>query len=203
MKLLFRLFTIAAVLILTIASCATYHLGQFQYTHRPHYEGRARDIPIWVDEDLGEADKVAIDDAVARWNYALNGHIYLHIVDTHFAMELSKVEKQQQLNGWLFLKIRSDGDIQPPTNNTMAFCDKVGGNRLYLVRDKLSNDKIFGVTLHEIGHLLGSRHNDGGLMFQDYYPILYQCIDYDTVKNVADYQGLSADYLNYCYDKEM
>jgi hypothetical protein len=201
MKLLSRLFVVMVAVLM--AACATFHLGQFQYTHKNHYSGQARDIPIWVDDQFGEEDKLAIDDAVRKLNYALNGYIYLHIVDAHFNMEINKIQEQEKLNGWLFLKIKGDGPITAPTTTCFAFDNKIGGNRLYLIRDRLPNDKVFGVTLHEIGHLLGSDHNNSGLMYKYYSKIGFQCIDFDTMKNVSSYQGLFVDNLNYCYDKEM
>ncbi len=186
-----------------MAGCATFHIGQFQYTHNNLYQGKSKDIPIWVDNNFGESDRIAIDDAISKWNYSLNGYIHLYVIDDHFNMEISEIEKQRELHGWLLLKINSKGDVRSPQSDTLAFADKVGGDRVYIVRDHLSNDQIFGVTMHEIGHLLGSEHNKNGLMYSHYSKIGFQCIDYNTVKNVADYWGIFIGNLNYCYDKKM
>ena len=71
---------------------------------------------------------------------------------------------------------------------------------MYLVRDRLSNDMVFGVTLHEIGHLLGSPHVGKRLMYPHFTRARNQCIDFDSMWAVASYWGLPTDRLNYCVE---
>lgn len=181
-------------------------LGRYRYTQQELNQGQpVKVIPIWIDKNFGEADKLAIDDAITAWNYSLNGYIRLKVVDTAFDMEVPKIVEQVKSDGWLFMKIKSDNPMVPKNDKgywTIGFCERIGGNHLYLVRDRLGNDDIFGVTLHEIGHLMGSGHVGEKLMFPHYTRARFQCIDYETMKTVASYRHLPADRLNYCVDKE-
>jgi len=182
-------------------------VGKYTYVRMPLYEGAAkRTIPIWVDKGFGEADRLAIDDAIGAWNFALNGYLKLSVVDMEFDMEVPKIVMQVNQGGWLLLRITSDNPLIPNNRKgywTIGFVEHVGGHHLYLVRDRLANEAVFGVTLHEIGHLLGAGHVGNHLMNPHYSLARFQCIDYETIVAVAAYWGLPADRLNYCIDKEV
>lgn len=205
---------IALVVAAIIAGCAGVtlnpalpKLGLYHYTHVPYHEGTpVREIPIWIDKNFGEADKVEIDKAVDSWNYAMNGYVKLKVVDTHFDMEVDKIVTQVNAGGWLFLKIDSKNKLVPPQSDkgfwTIGFCEQIGGHHMYLVRDRLTNDDIYGVTLHEIGHLMGSGHVGQRLMYPHYSRARFQCIDYDTMVKVSGFFDLELDNLNYCVDGE-
>ena len=207
------LLVIALLLAAIIAGCAGLamnpaqpKLGLYHYTHVPVYEGRpVREIPIWIDLNFGEADKVEIDKAVDAWNFAMNGYVKLKVVDTKFDMEIPKIVEQVNKGGWLFLKIKSDSTLVPINDKgywTIGFCEQVGGHHMYLVRDRLGNDDIYGVTLHEIGHLMGSGHVGNRLMYPHYSRARFQCIDYDTMVKVSSFFDLKLEHLNYCVDGE-
>lgn len=175
-------------------------LGHYTYTNKP-YHATIRTIPIWVDKNFGNLDQLSIDDAIHQWNYALNGYIKLIVVDTHFDMEINKIEERNRTNGWFFLKIDSKNTMIPSTEEgykTIGFCDRIGGKFMYIVRDRLSNEEVFGVVLHEAGHLGGVDHVGEDLMYKHYSLAGYQCIDYETIKAVSLYQGLPVNELNYC-----
>lgn len=181
-------------------------LGYYEYVRRDAYLGTPeRVIPIWIDKHFGEADKVAIDDAIMQWNYAMNGHVVLKVVDTSFDMEIPKIQEQVRERGWLFMKIDSTNKMIPDQKSsgywTIGFTEKLGGSHMYLVRDRLRNEDIFGVTLHEIGHLMGSDHVGERLMYPHYTRARFQCIDYETIKTVAKWWDLDVSGLNYCVDK--
>ena len=203
------LFLIAGLFILLGAGCRWIslnepRLGQYQYTQLSVYEGiPVRVIPIWVDKKFGSADRLAIDDAVSSWNYALNGYIKLQIVDFEFDYESDKVIRQIRENGWFFLLVNHDNSLIPKNDKgylTIGFTELIGGHHLYLVRDRLSNEMVYGVTMHEIGHLLGAEHLGTHLMYPHYTRARFQCIDLRTIWAVAVYNNLPADRLNYCVD---
>lgn len=204
---------IALIVAIVVTACATTlnpalpKLGLYHYTHAPVYTGEpVRTIPIWIDKDFGEADKIEIDNAINAWNFAMNGYIKLKVVDTNFDMEVDKIVTQVKENGWLFMKIKSDNKLVPAQSTpgfwTIGFCERIGGQHLYLVRDRLTNEDVFGVTLHEIGHLMGSGHVGQRLMYPHYSRARFQCIDYDTMVKVSNYFDLRLDNLNYCSDGE-
>ena len=102
-------------------------LGMYTYTQQPDYQGvPVKVIPIWIDKGFGQADRVAIDDAIKAWNYSLNGYIRLTVVDTEFDMEVSKIVTQVRLNGWLIMRINGDNPMVPILKDgyrTVGFCE--------------------------------------------------------------------------------
>lgn len=201
-----------ALLVSLLVGCAALgfsepQLGRYEYIRNDvgHAAQPIRTIPIWIDKSFGAADQLAIDDAVNAWNYSMNGYVKLVVVDTQFDMEIPKIVQSVAQGGWLFMKIEHTNPMVPDTTKgfwTIGFVERVGGHHLYLVRDRLQNDDVFGVTLHEIGHLMGSEHVGKRLMFPHYSRARFQCIDWDTMSAVAGSWDLDVSNLNYCVDKE-
>jgi hypothetical protein len=164
-------------------------------------------IPIWVDKTFGEADRVSIDKAIEMWNYSLNGYIKLQVVDFAFDMETEKIVAQINQGGWLILRINHDNAMvtphdsqREPGSRTLAFVERVGGHHLYIIRDRVGNEDVFGLALHEMGHLLGSPHVGERLMYPHFSQVRMQCIDRESMLAVAAYQQLPSDGLNYCVE---
>jgi hypothetical protein len=181
-------------------------LGRYVYTQNRSSAAVApiRVIPIWIDKGFGAADRIEIDNAIIAWNYAMNGYVVLKAVDWDFDMEVSKIVQSVSQNGWLFMKITEDNPMVPVSDKgykTIGFTERVGGHHLYLVRDRLQNEDVFGVTLHEIGHLMGSEHVGQRLMYPHFTRARFQCIDYETASAVAEAWDIQVSRLNYCVDK--
>lgn len=173
----------------------------FHYVHSaPMSQPALKVIPIWIDSGFGEADRIEIDDAIRQWNYALNGYVHLEVVSWNFNMEPSIIQKVMHGGGWLILKIDSHSTFvhDAPNHFTLAFADSVGGNRVYFIRDRIQNEWMTGLAMHELGHLLGAQHNGQDLMQANYNWETFRCIDQATVTQVADYLHLPASRLNYC-----
>ena len=200
------------LIVALIAGCAAFlhpsgepELGEYNYTHRPLYVGEPqRVIQVWVDKNFDNEDQVRIAKSVEAWNFVLNGHIKIEIVDTQFDMEVEKIVSQVRSNGWLIMKINSDSMLIPSSEkgfSVIGFTERVGGNHMWLVRDRLTYLSMYGVTLHEIGHLMGSDHVGQRLMYPHYTQARFQCIDFETIKEVAKWNHLPIGDLNYCIPK--
>lgn len=197
----------AMLMLLASISCAGHTPMPFHYIQTFGYSAiPLKVIPVWVDEQFGAADKVAIDNAISQWNYALNGYVRIQVISMHFDMEVDVLRRVMAGDGWVILKIRSDNimvDDGPlrdgkPAYHTLAWVNDIGGNRMYVVRDRLYNDWMTGVALHEMGHLLGASHDDAYLMGPRFNWEDYRCIDYAALYRVAEYQHLPMGRLNYC-----
>jgi hypothetical protein len=182
--------------------------GGFEYTHKPAYDGKPkRVISIWIDKDFVDYDQKYIAEAVTNWNLALNGYIKLRIVSTSLDLEGGKVDELVAwggTDGWVFLKIDHNNTFIPKAEegyHVLGFTEHIGGRRLMLVRDRINYYDVEGVTMHEIGHLLGSPHVGDRLMHPVFETTRGQCIDWDTIAAVAKYQKLPVDRLNFCVDK--
>lgn len=201
MKYFFILF-LALLTISCASSMKIYHIGRYTYTNNAYYTGKPlKIIPIWVDKTFGNADKLAIDDAINQWNYTLNGYIVLRVVDYNFDMEVSKIEEQRRKSGWLILKVDHTNSAihDDPGRITLGTGNSDNGD-LYIVRERLKNEDVFGITLHEMGHLLSDPYHidEEGLMYGSYSQGRYQCVDYNSMVKIAKFQNLPITKLNYC-----
>lgn len=158
-----------------------------------------RRIPIWISYEFGSADVIAISSAIDHWNRSLNGSIRLEVVDIVFNEEGEKVVEQIRERGWIIRKIGTEGLPNVGVGyNCVGFADKIGGSHIYIVRERLDNDEVFGVVMHEIGHLLGAGHVGHGLMQAHFRKVDSQCIDYDSAMAVKQYLKLGK--INWCRD---
>jgi hypothetical protein len=181
----------------------TYSFAYVNSSHsRVHSQGRIQ--KIYIDKDFGNADAVAIQDALNQWSYALNGYIEFQTITVdlvHGSME--PLRESERGEAWLLMKIDSNNPLvvfhDKPEHPALAFCEAIGGHHLYLIRDRIPNENVRGVVMHEVGHLLGAEHRWGdGLMNPAYHESVSQCIDKDTLTQVAAYQHLPVENMNYC-----
>ena len=174
----------------------------YHYTEAKTYAAAAlRIIPIYVDQDFAEGDLLALDSSVRQWNYVLNGYVDLEIVTTHFQMEPEVIREALHGEGWIILKIDSSSKLFHDKNAlelTLAFCDQVGGHLLYVIRDRLDNEDMPGIFLHEMGHLLGAKDGTHDLMNGSYTRLGTRCVDQSAAEEVAVSQGIPASQVNYC-----
>ena len=173
-----------------------------------------RYIPVYVDKTFSESDKLAIDQSIKEWNYVLNGQIVIEVVSYNFDMEPELILKARNANGFLILNVDSSNSAIPDeqTSGTLtaankgkvlAWCDRIGGNVMKVVRDRITTDDIKYIMLHEIGHLLGAQHVDDNqsLMYPYYSKIGYLCVDGGTARVIADRYNLNFAIMNYCIAK--
>lgn len=151
------------------------------------------DIPAHIDSDFTEKDKSEIILAINEWNRALNGLIVINVIDVNFTMDNDKIINDYK-NRFIFLKVsKKNWD----NTDKYGFVDKIGGNIIHIVDDNILPVFLYGITLHEIGHLLGAEHTDSGLMYK-YFNIKNTCIDFKTIKQVSEYYKIPLSKLKPC-----
>jgi hypothetical protein len=159
-----------------------------------------QDITVHIDPEFSSEDIANINNVIAEYNYVLNGNFHLDLD------KLSAHNYDSGLTAWHLFKINSRNklvkDIEPVNANLLGFAT-VGGDRLYVVRDRIkSSDILRALVRHEIGHLLGAHHTEKpgpGLMGDSEFNLdQYQCVDKETTDQIAFYNYLDAATLNYC-----
>lgn len=196
------LFAFLTSLLFVFFSCIdTARLGLYHYVRDPSVSNQAaRLYPVYVDKDFGEADRISIQDALDQWNIALHGQARF-IINNHLDVNIN--------NGFLLFKITSHNPLVKPIDKivdvdkkgifwTLGFTSQIGDHHVYLVRDRLQNEDVKYIVMHELGHALGAAHGGSGLMSVPYNKEKWQCVDQYTVQQIAAHEHLVAEDLNYC-----
>lgn len=188
------------LLLLVVLLTVDCHAVDFIYTaNTPVSAERYPEITVWVDKSFGEVDRLAIDDSINTWNYVLNGSRKFRVVSWKFNMDISDIDEAQATGGLLILKIsKLDPRVWP---GDLAWVDQIGGRKMFVVRESMPKESDLKlVMLHELGHVLGARHKDGdNLMNPTFDSHKYQCVDAQTVEQVAKAQWIPFEQLNYCF----
>jgi hypothetical protein len=184
------------------------HPGMYHYVSHtaPTYSPL---VSVYVDKNFGDADQVSIADAIDQWNYALNGHFKMIIVDHQFDMDQQGMQEVQDRKSFAVLKVdennamvqRADQVVRKAGSGdfALAFTPGPGNHAIYLVRTRIrDNAMVRGIVMHEMGHALGAAHTPHGLMLANYNAETYQCVDYATVLQVATYYHWDVSSMNYC-----
>lgn len=165
----------------------------------PRYE-------IRIDTDFTLAERREIVKAIADWNYTLNGQIIFDVVGFIKVGEL-KTNENLPVRGYWIIKTDNqnetikalDKDFKKNKIHTIAYTNKIGGQLMYFDMDRIGIRELRGVVLHEMGHALGARHDETGVMRSVITPSDYLCLDRAAVKQVVDYFHLDWDKVNWCY----
>lgn len=188
----------ALIVLIMMVGCGM-HNSTYYYIHTPDVAVTPKkSVLIYVDKDFGFADRVEIRAAVDQWNFAMNGQVKLDIASWEFMMEPSLLADKDK---WFILKIDSQSKLKPADTKdsfSLAFCEKVGGHLMYIIRDRIGNADVKGITMHELGHLLGAQHVGNYLMYYHFVRAKYNCIDYASAEAVARAQDLDMGSMNYC-----
>jgi hypothetical protein len=205
------LLTILVCLVLYTPGCGS-NLYSYSNVSGPdknyqHY----KEIPVYIDKNFEEAELEAILRATSEWNYVLNGHIKLVIKSTDINIKEARVrgliaQIRTTDEGYMILKLNHNDplldDIIEEDDGTLAFVNNLGnrGHVMVVIADRIGGKDLRSIVLHEYGHLLGAMHVMARSLMFPYYNgrSSYRCVDKITMLQVANYQQLDPDHLNYC-----
>lgn len=197
-----KYFLMLIICLSCIFGCGVRDNGLYYYIHAPNQTViPLKSYHIYVDKDFSGADKISITQAVEQWNFALNGYIKIDIISWDFQMEPSILKEGMENGGWFFLKIDSQSKLLSETKEgkiVLAYCDKILGTRMFMIRDRVKDLDVQPIILHEIGHLLGAEHIGHQLMYPYYSHDRFRCVDWESISLVAKQQHLDVNNLNYC-----
>lgn len=162
-------------------------------------------IPVYIDIKFCNSEKKLIKKAIDNWNDALNGYLVLKVVGLEFKETPKAIDDIIKNKSYVILRAYSsdeiikERDINDNENVIVGLANKLGGNVMHLVMDRLTEKDIMEITMHELGHLLGADHTDEKyLMSIIYNKERYKCVDLFTIKQVAEYWHLPIRRMNYC-----
>jgi len=189
------------VIVLFLFSCTPY---KFIYTNYEPNNHTVLVAPIYIEDSFSVADLTKLHTAIDNWNKALNGTIILRVENDHYHfIEPSPHNKLILLQ--TTEKEANDHELYISLAYTRGreFNGGVGGNRIYFVMKRINNDDLVLIADHEIGHSLGADHQEyNGLMNPNFTRKNYQCIDQQTLLQVASYQHIDINKLKVvCYDQ--
>ena len=151
---------------------------------------------VYLDLYFTDKERGEIWRAMDRWNLVLNGYVRLEDGGS-FIMEMEKIKEAEM--GWAYIVMKLDKDSNLISNEygkrTLGFTDAIGGRYMYLVMEYIGEGDIYGVVLHEFGHLMGARHTDLGLMRANYMLGKAACVDSGVVEQIVGYDWRR---MNYC-----
>lgn len=204
MKAIKRLLSILAVAFYGLFGCG--YTPRYYYTRQSAIGQTNYVIYVRVDKEFSDMDRLAIDKAVFQWNYVLNGHYKLEVVDWDYDATDIKTEKVYPIDAYYIVKLTTE-QYQPfikylkkedQTKFVLGFAG-VGGTVTYLIRDRLQQEDVYYVLMHELAHIFGSNHDGFRLMNPSYNKTDFQCVDWKTAEQVAKFLGLRINDLNWCF----
>lgn len=160
-------------------------------------------IPIYIDNGFTRPQLIAVYQAVNEWNYIFNRQIVLEIKNIVRNTKEVKSANDSIKNsgvGWIFFTISiSDPGLEVIDKNFIAFVNEIGGNYMFVFKERIAPVNVKTIIMHEIGHLLGAEHVIfPSLMYSTYGEDQLDCIDQVTVNQVAAANNLDYKTLNYC-----
>lgn len=170
-------------------------------------ESSIKHVPVYIDARFSGNDRLNVGYALETWNYAFNGQV---VLDIHYNTEQWTIKQFDDIHmnqgiAIIYLS-ENEGDNIPTLSNdpfqaqkVLAWVNELGGNKVYVLRNRIKEKNLFYITLHELGHIFGVQHSDeNNLMQPNYYINTQACVDKSTATAAALYLGINPKYMNWC-----
>lgn len=195
------------LLFLACFSCSS-ELYQYRSVSPEKYHTHYKDIQLYVDKDMNMNGRKQLEAAVNEFNYVLNGSMRFDVAtwtldpnsDAGKAIE-ENVQTTHQ--GIVVLWLNHDDPALASSDigeGTLAFVNGIGNaNLLVVIADRIGSRNLRVILLHELGHAIGAMHVNGPSLMNPYYgPDQLPCVDATTATQIAGYQHIPLDTINYC-----
>ena len=153
----------------------------------PHSENRY--VYLTIDKSFTSQEQDGIYSAIKEWNHALNHQLTLVVVDVPTKESISILPVDTSFSGMPKVK---EGHF------VLGWVSQPDFKNIYLVTSRIKGNDTYFVLLHEIGHALGAKHTEDGLMAPNYSPVSYQCIDRSTLTQISTIWNLNIKKIKYC-----
>ena len=191
-----RMMEIIGLLLVIFSLGCVNNNGDYRYVRNASGQILAEQYTMQIDVNFTPQEKTGIKRGIDQWNYALNGLIEIKVISETFNMEID-ILRSQGAHDWVIMKTdESNPMIDKP--DTLGFVDYIGGNKIWIVMERMDVTWVAGVTMHEIGHLLGLKHSEN-LMAPRYQWNQARCVDYEAVQQLSQVKKIDLGDLNYCY----
>lgn len=173
----------------------------YGYTDHDSRATNPRILDLYIDRDFSANERDDVLFAVKQWNYALNGFIRFRTSLLPATVPGTMIQEIRQRGGWIVARVDSRHPIAQKGEGLQALAVTVGNGRtgmVYVISDRLGGRNLSGVVMHEFGHVLGTGHDQSGLMAPVYNAAGARCIDREAMAMVAQVQRLPMSDLNWC-----
>jgi len=158
-------------------------------------------IGVGIDAAFTPQEYDDIRHAIENWNVALAHRIYFDIAPGRIPSRTMQGEQGVRQAGMQMLRVNSDHPMLagPVFKSTLAMATGPAARGfIYVIYNRIPKRGLTGITMHEMGHSLGSGHLEKGLMEPRYSPKAQRCIDARTMQAVAVAQRVTFDKLDWC-----
>ena len=148
---------------------------------------------IELDERFTQEEINQISIGMEDWNWSIYNKKLVLLYG--FDMSDMRIQHHMEIGSWLILKVDNNWENKPMDRDGIfvpAWSNAIGGDKIFIIGDRVPIKDMRGVIVHELGHLLGARHVEGGIM-NGIYVGYVGCVDKKAAEQVGD-----IDKMNYC-----
>lgn len=144
---------------------------------------------LWVEQTFTDKEVTLIADAVDEWMLATDSPDAQIFVDTGFAYQkpFTKEDWDEERDFGVMFKITTkDPGYKDLGGDFLGLANADSGN-VIIVSDRIDSDELlYKILLHEVGHLYGLGHAESGIMKQGIFNTEDICIHPEDLDEFCD-----------------